>query len=175
MGVRPEVLARVWDAVERLYRSGIHPAIALCVRYCDQVLLDRAIGYAAGNGPDDPPDTPKQVVTPDTPFSTLSASKPLAAMVMHLLAERRLLHLDDPGDALQRLPHLLCRARDYAQQSRHAIGTLSEFTDLLGIISVLSALTSRRDQHDHHVTVVIRWAARAQREAPSRYVPGEVS
>jgi hypothetical protein len=32
---------------------------------------------------------------------------------------------------------------------------LREFTDLLGIISVLSALTSRRDQHDHHITVVI--------------------
>jgi hypothetical protein len=35
------------------------------------------------------------------------------------------------------------------------LARLSEFTDLLGIISVLSALTSRRDQHDHHITVVI--------------------
>jgi CubicO group peptidase (beta-lactamase class C family) len=66
------------------------------VRYRGQVLLDRAIGYATGNGPDDPPDAPKRLATPDTPFSTLSASKPLAAMVMHLLAERGLVHLEDP-------------------------------------------------------------------------------
>jgi len=96
VGVRPDALARVWSAVERLYRSGIHPAITICVRYRGQVLLDRAIGYVTGNGPDDPPEAPKRVATPDTPFSTLSASKPLAAMVMHLLAERGLLHLDDP-------------------------------------------------------------------------------
>jgi CubicO group peptidase (beta-lactamase class C family) len=95
-GVQPEALARVWSAVERLYRSGIHPAITICVRCRGRVLLDRAIGYATGNGPDDRPETPKRVATPDTPFSTLSASKPLAAMVMHLLAERGLVHLDDP-------------------------------------------------------------------------------
>ena len=96
LGVEPAALDRVWGAVERLYRSGIHPAIAVCVRYRGQVLLDRAIGHASGNGPDDAPEAPKRLVTPDTPFSTLSASKPLAAMVMHLLAERGLVHLDDP-------------------------------------------------------------------------------
>jgi len=88
----------------------------------------------------------------------------------------------NPDHARQQ--QVLCRYRHNTCYVEHEImhsgvgmplARLSEFLDLLGIISVLSALTSRRDQHDHHVTVVIRWAARAQREAPSRCVPGEVS
>ena len=96
LGADPAAVAALWRAVERLYESGIHPAIQLCVRRHGRVLLDRAIGYARGNGPDDAPDVPKVPVTPDTPFSIMSASKPLTAMVMHLLAERGALHLDDP-------------------------------------------------------------------------------
>jgi CubicO group peptidase (beta-lactamase class C family) len=96
LGVTPAAVTAVWNAVERLYRSGMHPAIAVCVRYQGRVLLDRAIGHASGNGPEDPPDRPKHPVTPDTPFSALSASKPLAAMMVHLLVERGVLHLDDP-------------------------------------------------------------------------------
>ncbi|MBY0275971.1 beta-lactamase family protein [Candidatus Binatia bacterium] len=86
----------VWDAVRSLYASGTHPAVALCVRYQGEVVLDRAIGYARGNAPDDAPDAPKVLATPDTPFCLLSASKPVTAMVVHLLDERRLVHLDDP-------------------------------------------------------------------------------
>jgi CubicO group peptidase (beta-lactamase class C family) len=86
----------IWDAVRSLYSSGTHPAISLCVRYQSEVVLDRAIGYARGNSPGDAPDAPKVVATPDTPFCLLSASKPVTAMVIHLLDERRLVHLDDP-------------------------------------------------------------------------------
>jgi CubicO group peptidase (beta-lactamase class C family) len=96
VGAVPEGSARVWSAVERLYRSGIHPAIQLCVRRHGQVLVDRAIGYATGNGPDDAPDVPKVLVTPETPFCSLSASKAVTAMVVHLLDQRNLLRLDDP-------------------------------------------------------------------------------
>ncbi|HWP65837.1 MAG TPA: serine hydrolase domain-containing protein [Candidatus Limnocylindria bacterium] len=112
LGVAPAAVARIWDAVERLYRSGMHPAIAVCVRCRGGVLLDRAIGHASGNGPDDPPDAPKRVVTPDTPFTTLSASKPVAAMMIHLLAERGLLHLDDP--VAEYIP-------EFAQHRKHGI------------------------------------------------------
>jgi CubicO group peptidase (beta-lactamase class C family) len=118
-GVRPEALAEVWSAVERLYRSGVHPAITICVRYRGRVLLDRAIGHATGNGPDDRRETPKRVVTPDTPFSTLSASKPLAAMVMHLLAERGLVHLDDP--VCEYLPEFARHGKDTIT-IRHLLG-----------------------------------------------------
>src|SRR5262245_13600166 len=85
VGAAPDGVERVWRAVERLYASGIHPAIQLSLRRHGQVLLDRAIGHASGNGPDDGPDSPKVLVTPDTPFCSLSASKAVTAMVIHYL------------------------------------------------------------------------------------------
>lgn len=95
-GVAPESIAEIWAAVERLYRSGIHPAIQVCVRRHGEIILDRAIGHAAGNGPDDPPDAVKVLCTPDTPFCVLSASKPVTAMLIHLLDQKDLLRVDDP-------------------------------------------------------------------------------
>lgn len=96
LGLDRAAVDTIWDAVRSLYASGTHPAIALCVRYDGHVMLDRAIGYARGNSPGDPPDAPKTLATPDTPFCLLSASKPVTAMVMHLLDERNLIRLDDP-------------------------------------------------------------------------------
>jgi len=96
LGLDRGAVDAVWDAVRNLYASGTHPAAALCVRYQSEVVLDRAIGHARGNSPDDAPDAAKVVATPDTPFCLLSASKPVTAMVIHLLDERRLVHLDDP-------------------------------------------------------------------------------
>ena len=94
-GVAQRDVDRVWRAVQRLYRSGVHPAIALCVRRNGAVVLDRAIGHARGNGPADPPDAPKVAATPATPFCIYSASKAVTATVVHLLDERGLLHVDD--------------------------------------------------------------------------------
>jgi ParB/RepB/Spo0J family partition protein len=73
--------------------------------------------------------------------------------------------------------HNTCYVEHEIMPSRAAmpLPRLSEFGDRLGIIVTPSALTSRRDQHDHHFTVIIGWSARAQREGPSRCVPGEVS
>jgi CubicO group peptidase (beta-lactamase class C family) len=96
LGVDPAACDRIWNAAQRLYRSGMHPALALCVRRHGQVLLDRAIGHASGNGPGDPPDTRAVQLTPDSPFVTLSASKAVTAMMVHLLDQRNLLRLDDP-------------------------------------------------------------------------------
>ncbi len=96
VGVTAAARDRIWEAVRRLYRSGIHPAIALCVRRHGGVLLDRAIGHARGNGPDDSPQGPAEVCGPDAAFCTLSASKAVTAMVIHLLDQRNLLRLDDP-------------------------------------------------------------------------------
>lgn len=86
----------IWRAAERLYRSGIHPAMQLCVRRHGEVLIDRAIGHTSGNGPHDPRSTPKVLATPATPFNIFSASKAVTAMIIHLLDQRRLLHLNDP-------------------------------------------------------------------------------
>ena len=68
LGLDRGAVDSVWDAVRNLYASGTHPAIALCLRHQSEVLLDRAIGYARGNSPDDAPDAPKVLATPDTPF-----------------------------------------------------------------------------------------------------------
>jgi CubicO group peptidase (beta-lactamase class C family) len=96
VGASPEGIARVWAAVERLYASGIHPAVQVCVRRHGRVLLDRAIGHAHGNGPGDGGAVPKVAVTPDTPFCTLSASKAVTAMMVHWLDQENVLRLDDP-------------------------------------------------------------------------------
>jgi len=60
---------RIWKAALALYRSGVHPAVQVCVRHEGEVVLDRAIGHARGNGPDDPEDAPKVEATPETPMT----------------------------------------------------------------------------------------------------------
>jgi len=89
-------VASIWDSVLQLYKARVHPAIALCMRRRGEVIIDRAIGYAKGGGPDEPEAGPKVLATPDTPFNTFSASKAVTAMVIHLLDQRRELHIDDP-------------------------------------------------------------------------------
>ncbi len=95
LDVKPAAVDVIWRAVERLYTSGVHPAIQLCVRRHGRVLIDRAIGHAVGNGPQDPPHARKVPVTSDTPFTIFSAAKAITAMVIHLLDQRNLLRLDD--------------------------------------------------------------------------------
>ncbi len=96
VGADPAGVDRIWQAAENVYRTGMHPAITLCVRRHGQVLIDRAIGHVRGNGPDDPEDAPKVLAKPDTPFGMLSATKAVTAMVIHLLDQRNMLRLDDP-------------------------------------------------------------------------------
>jgi len=96
VGASPEGIGRVWAAAERLYASGIHPAVQVCVRRHGRVLLDRAIGHTHGNGPGDASGVAKVRVTPDTPFCTLSASKAVTAMMVHWLDQENVIRLDDP-------------------------------------------------------------------------------
>ncbi len=95
LGMTAAGIERIWAGVERLYHSGFYPAIALCVRRHGQVVLDRAIGHARGNGPSDREDATRTPATPRTPFVIFSASKAMTAVVAHLLDERGLLHIDD--------------------------------------------------------------------------------
>lgn len=92
LGVPREAVDALGRAVEALYRTGVHPAIALCVRRGGEVLFDRSIGYARGGGPGE---SGGEVCTPDTPFCIFSASKAVTAMVVHLLDDRGVLHVDD--------------------------------------------------------------------------------
>jgi CubicO group peptidase (beta-lactamase class C family) len=94
LGLAPDATSQIWRATERLYRTGVHPAITLCIRHQGKVVLDRAIGHARGNGPDESGEN-AVVCTTQTPFCIFSASKAITAMVVHLLDDRGALHIDD--------------------------------------------------------------------------------
>jgi CubicO group peptidase (beta-lactamase class C family) len=95
LGVSPRAIERIWRAVENVYRTGVHPALQLCIRYRGATVLHRAIGHASGNGPRDPADGPRVLATPATPFNIFSASKAITAMVIHKLDEKGMLRLED--------------------------------------------------------------------------------
>ena len=82
-GMKPKGVERIWKDTVAWYRSGVHPAIQICVRRDGHVVLDRALGHARGNGPGDGRDADKELVTPETPFCVYSASKAITAFVVH--------------------------------------------------------------------------------------------
>ena len=95
LGVTRGAASLIWDAARDLYRTGVYPALSLCIRRRGQILLNRSLGHARGNAPNDPVDAPKVLATPDTPFCIYSASKAVTAMAIHLLDDQGLLHVDD--------------------------------------------------------------------------------
>jgi CubicO group peptidase (beta-lactamase class C family) len=94
-GLDQETVESLWEAATDLYRSGVHPALQLCVRRNGEVVLDRSIGHMSGNGPDDGEATRKVAATPGTPFCVYSTSKAITAMVIHVLEERGALSITD--------------------------------------------------------------------------------
>lgn len=96
VGLEPDAIEAIWDAVVDFYRTGFHPAIGLCIRRRGKVVLDRAIGHARGNSPSDRRGAPLVQATPNTLFNFFSGSKVVTAMLVHLLAQRNLLHVDEP-------------------------------------------------------------------------------
>ena len=95
-GVSSDNVEAIWDAVTDWYRSGVHPALQICLRRNGHVILDRAIGHERGNGPRDDDEGERVEATPETPFCIYSTSKAITAFVVHKLCERGLLELDDP-------------------------------------------------------------------------------
>jgi CubicO group peptidase (beta-lactamase class C family) len=93
--LRPGGVERIWSAAVDLYRSGVHPAVQVCVRRDGAVVLDRAIGHARGNGPGDDEDAERVPATPATPFLIYSGSKAITAFVVHMLHERGALNIED--------------------------------------------------------------------------------
>lgn len=92
----PVVADAIWERVEAVYRTGMHPGIQVCIRHEGDVIVDRAIGHARGVRPGqrfDPDEAvPMQL---DTPINLFSAAKAVTAMVMHKLEELGALSLDD--------------------------------------------------------------------------------
>jgi CubicO group peptidase (beta-lactamase class C family) len=95
-GMTRDQVERIWRSATDWYRSGVHPAIQVCVRRNGVVVLDRAIGHARGNGPQDGRDTEKVPATPETPFLIYSGSKAITAFVIHMLHGRGLLDIHTP-------------------------------------------------------------------------------
>jgi CubicO group peptidase (beta-lactamase class C family) len=95
-GMSVRAVARIWKAAKLLYRSGVHPALQVCVRRNGAVVLNRAIGHARGGGPRDHDDTRKVPATTETPFVMYSGSKALTAFVVHMLHDRGELDIADP-------------------------------------------------------------------------------
>ncbi len=95
-GVEANNVEAMWGAARAWFRSGVHPAMQVCVRRNGEVILDRAIGHAAGTGPRDPEDADRIPATPETPFCVYSTSKAITAFVVHKMAEKGVLSIDDP-------------------------------------------------------------------------------
>jgi len=96
VGLTTQSVDAIWDSVVSFYKAGLHPAIALCIRRRGEVILDRAIGHARGNSPQDPEGTPLVKATPETLYNFFSGSKSVTAMLIHLLQEEDQLHVDEP-------------------------------------------------------------------------------
>jgi len=94
--LEPGAVDAIWRAVEVLYGTGLHPAMALCIRHRGQVVVDRAIGHVRGNEPGADVYGPRVQATPESRFSLFSASKVVVAMLVHVFDDRGLLRLDDP-------------------------------------------------------------------------------
>ena len=96
VGLRRDDVESIWSVVVDYYETGLHPALGLCIRRRGEVILDRTIGHARGNSPNAPKDTAPVRATPNTLFNFFSGSKAITAMLVHLLAQREQLHIDEP-------------------------------------------------------------------------------
>jgi CubicO group peptidase (beta-lactamase class C family) len=95
VGMSEKGVDAIWKSVESIYATGMHPGISMVLMRHGQVVIRRAIGHASGNGPDDR-GAPKVPMTPETPVCLFSSSKAIAAMLVHLLSERKEISLLDP-------------------------------------------------------------------------------
>ncbi|MEA2348375.1 MAG: hypothetical protein QOG62_2162 [Thermoleophilaceae bacterium] len=139
VGMPAESVERIWRDTRRWYRSGVHPAIQVCVRRNGKVVLDRAIGHARGNGPSDPVDGPKVQATPDTPFVTYSAAKAVTAFVVHKLVERGLVEIDAP----------VCRyIPEYATKGKESITIGHVLSHRAGVPNIPSDALSLENVND---------------------------
>ncbi|MCU1643010.1 MAG: pbpE [Nocardia sp.] len=109
-GLDHAAVESIWSAVCEWYAAGVNPAIQICLRRDGAVILNRAIGHEPENA---------KPATPDTPMCIYSASKGITATVVHMLAERGALALNDR--VCQYLPA-------FAAHSKHHI-TIQQLLD----------------------------------------------
>jgi CubicO group peptidase (beta-lactamase class C family) len=93
-GLSDEAIRTIWRSVKDLYRAGAYPALTFCLRRRDRIVMNRALGHASGNGPQDPRNARKRHALPGTPVCAFSASKAITAILVHKLAEEGGVDLD---------------------------------------------------------------------------------
>ena len=99
-----------------LYRAGSTPRCSSCLRATVQVVLDRAIGHAHGNGPADPRGRPERACRPRHAVLRLLGSKAVTAMPHpHARRARRARHRRP-----RRRPHPRVRPPRQGRRSRSA-------------------------------------------------------
>lgn len=114
----------IWQRAVGLYRSGVHPAVQLCIRHRGEIVLDRAVGHARGALPGRTLDERAVPLTTTTPINLFSAGKSVAAMAMHRLHETGDVNLDAP--VARYLPH-------FARHGKATITTRQLLTHRAGI------------------------------------------
>ena len=92
VGLSQRAVDAIWDDTLKLYRSGMHPMLSLCVRRSGELLINRSIGYKYGDAESED----AEIGDLNTPICLFSASKAISAMLVHLLAEQGKIHLMDP-------------------------------------------------------------------------------
>ena len=52
-GLQRDNVEAIWKSVVGLYKGGLHPALAICIRRHGQIVMNRTIGHIRGNAPGD--------------------------------------------------------------------------------------------------------------------------
>jgi CubicO group peptidase (beta-lactamase class C family) len=88
----------IWEACQKLYRTGVYPMLSLCLRRHGEVVINRSLGYSRNDGRDNRRDghREQQIATINTPICAFSASKSVSAVLMHVLAQQGAIDLFDP-------------------------------------------------------------------------------
>lgn len=95
VGLKRDAVERIWRSVLRLYRTGTQPGIVLVVRRRAEVVLERAVGHLRGAPLTSGPAREPVPLRHDAPFCVFSVSKAVTAMLVHLLDDEGVLHVDD--------------------------------------------------------------------------------
>jgi len=92
-GMSEAGVAAIWSAMERLYRTGLQPAMTLVLRRHGKIVMKRAIGCTSGNLPGQR--DVQLALEPDSPLCLFSASKAISAVLVHKLVDMGQLSLED--------------------------------------------------------------------------------
>ena len=88
VGLSESTVSDIWQKIKDAYKTAVYPGITFSLRRHNKIVMQRAIGHATGNGPDDNERTIKKLTTANTPVCLFSTSKAITATIMHILHEK---------------------------------------------------------------------------------------